>query len=98
MSTKRTIDHELHIKGMKPKPKTSVPFHLYTDMEDDNDACGTVHLDISGVSFVASPGGVDIAIPPDVWNRIVKAGPVKVRRIHGNRYSDKRPEFPKQTP
>ena len=56
MSTKRTIDYEhssRELKGKKPlKPKTSVPFHLYTDVHDDLDkANGTVYLEMQGVLF-----------------------------------------------
>jgi hypothetical protein len=71
-------------------------FHLFTDMEDDSKACGTVHLRLDKVDFVAYPGCVEVCIPPDVWNRIVLAGPVRVRRTNGTHFSDKRPEFPKQ--
>ena len=41
-------------------------------------------------------GSVEVCIPPDMWNRIILAGPVKFRRVHGTHYTDKRPEFPKQ--
>ena len=103
-STKRTIDHEFDERTLnwnnkgkrKRKPKTSLSFHLFTDMEDDRDACGTVHLRLDKADFVAYPGSVEVCIPPDVWNRIVLAGPVKVRRTHGTHFSDNRPEFPKQ--
>ncbi len=101
MSTKRTIDYEhsardlnLNRKGKKKlTPKTSVPFHLYTDWHDDADdkTRGTVYLDMRGVSFSASKDSVTVGIPPDIWNRIVAAGPVKVRKDSG-------PEFPQQKP
>ena len=101
MSTKRTIDHEFDERTLnfnnkgkrKRKPKTSVPFHLFTDMEDDSDACGTVHLRLDKADFVAYPGSIEVCIPPDVWNCIILAGPVKVRHQRG--YQDK-PEFPER--
>ncbi len=94
MSTKRTIDYEhsaRELKGTKQrKPRTSVPFHLYSDMQDDlSKENGTVYLEMQGVYFSASTNSVTVGIPPDVWNRIVAAGPVKVRKGHG-------PEFPQQ--
>jgi hypothetical protein len=100
MSTKRTIDFEhsavdlnLNRKGKRQlKPKTRVPFHLYTDMQDDDGKeSGTVYLEMRGVYFAASKNSVTVGIPPDVWNRIVTAGPVKVRKGYG-------PEFPQQKP
>ena len=98
MSTKRTIDFEhsavdlnLNRKGKRQlKPKTRVPFHLYTDMQDDLDkANGTVYLEMRGVQFAATKDSVTVGIPPDVWNRIVAAGPVKVHKGYG-------PDFPEQ--
>jgi hypothetical protein len=96
MSTKRTIDyeHSAHeVKGKRAvRSKTRVPFHLYTDAQDDLDkANGTVYLEMQGVQFSASKGSVTVGIPPDVWNRIVAAGPVKVRKGSS-------PEFPQQKP
>ena len=101
MSTKRTIDFERsarevnlnRTKGKRQiKPKTSVPFHLYTDMQDDLDkANGTVYLEMQDVYFSASTNSVTVGIPPDVWNRIVAIGPVKVRKGSS-------PEFPLQKP
>jgi hypothetical protein len=92
MSTKRTIDYEYSahaVKGKRPlKPKTKVPFHLYTDMQDDDSKeNGTVYLEMQGVQFSATKDSVMVGIPSDVWNRIVAAGPVKVRKGSG-------PEFP----
>ncbi len=98
MSTKRTIDYEhsaldlnLNRKGKRQlKPKTSVPFHLFTDMlDDDREENGTVYLGLQDVFFSASKNTIIVGIPPDVWNRIVAAGPVKVRKGHS-------PEFPEQ--
>ena len=98
MSTKRTIDYEhsaldlnRNRKGKKPlKPKTRVPFHLYTDAQDDLDkANGTVYLEMQGVQFAATKDSVTVGIPPDVWNRIVAAGRVKVHKGYG-------PDFPEQ--
>jgi len=98
MSTKRTIDYEhsapdlnQNRKGKKPiRPKTRVPFHLYTDAQDDDSKeNGTVYLELQGVQFSASKDSVTVGIPPDVWNRIVAAGPVKVRKGHS-------PDFPEQ--
>ena len=92
MSTKRTIDYEPFSRELKGKravrPKTTVPFHLYTDMEDDLDqANGTVYLEMRGVQFSASKDSVTVGIPPDVWNRIVAVA--KVRKGGS-------PEFPEQ--
>jgi hypothetical protein len=94
MSTKRTIDYEQsahEVKGKKQrKPKTSVPFHLYSDMQDDlSKENGTVYLEMQGIYFSASTNSVTVGIPPDIWNRIVAAGPVKVRKGSS-------PEFPHQ--
>ncbi len=102
MSTKRTIDYEhsareLNLNRTKGKrqikPKTSVPFHLYTDWyDDDNDKTrGTVYLELHGVQFAASTNSVTVGIPPDVWSRIVAIGPVKVRKGSS-------PEFPRHKP
>ena len=99
MSTKRTIDYEQSVrdlnraKGKRPlKPKTSVPFHLYTDMQDDLRQ-GQRHglQQMQGVQFSATKDSVTVGIPPDVWNRIVATGPVKVRKGSS-------PEFPQQKP
>jgi len=69
-----------------------VPFHLFTDtLDDDREENGTVYLEMQGVQFSATKDSVTVGIPPDVWNRIVAAGPVKVRK--GNS-----PEFPQQKP
>lgn len=94
MITKRTIDYEhssRELKGKKPlKPRASVPFHLYTDAQDDLDkANDTVYLEMRGVQFAATKDSVTVGIPPDVWNRIVAAGPVKVHKGYG-------PDFPEQ--
>ena len=91
MSTKRTIDYEHSAHEVKgKKPKTSVPFHLFTDMlDDDSKENGTVYLGLQDVFFSATKNTIIVGIPPDVWNRIVAAGPVKVRKGSG-------PEFPEQ--
>ena len=96
MSTKRTIDYEPFSRELKGKralrPKTSVPFHLYTDMQDDLDqANGTVYLEMRGVQFSATKDSVTVGIPPDVWNRIVAAGPVKIRKGHSPEFAEQKP-------
>ncbi len=100
MGTKRTVDYELSArelnwnnKGKRQlKPKASVLFHLYTDMDDDFEKSnGTIYLEMRDVYFCASNNNATIGIPPDLWNRIVAIGPVRVRKGH-------HPDFPQQQP
>ncbi len=103
------LDLNRNRKGKSPlKPKTSVPFHLDTDGLDDLDKANgtlckhnsysennTVYLEMQGVQFSATKDSVTVGIPPDVWNRIVAAGPVKVRKGHGPEFPERKPRKPR---
>ncbi len=89
MSTKITLDYEIHerIRNINRKGKKKIkakaePFHAYLDcMDRDKDNVGTVYLEMTGdVDFSASPGMVTVAIPPRVWKRLQKIGPIPVKR------------------
>ena len=85
MSTKITLDyemgqrfHDLVAKGTKRKPRKAKceAFHAYLDCMDQKGmiggtAPGTVYLEIEGDS---------ITIPPKVWARLMKIGPIPSKR------------------
>ncbi len=86
MSTKITLDYEMSDrilnhgrKGKKVKPK-SEQFHAYLECFDKDKQAGTVYLELHDVYFDASPGMVTVAVPPRVWNRLMKIGPIPVKR------------------
>ena len=73
MGTKRTVDYELSArelnwnnKGKRQlKPKASVLFHLYTDMDDDFEKSnGTIYLEMRDVYFCAATTTRQSVFPP----------------------------------
>ena len=58
MSTKITLDHD-----------KAYAYHLYQDMMDE----GHVHLSLKGIKFKCTQEEIDISIPFEIWNRMIKA-------------------------